>query len=80
LESMIEFTLISSILNRIYEMKKKALGYWKNDTKLDPFRHLVEFITWGTKWKRVIEKIDEWAAWWWANANIDPKNLALLNK
>jgi hypothetical protein len=27
LESMIEFTLISSILNRIYEMKKKALGY-----------------------------------------------------
>jgi len=63
LKSMIEYTLISNILNRIYEMKKKKnpLGYIRDDTKVDPFRHLVEIRTWGTKWKRVIDKIDEWA-------------------
>jgi hypothetical protein len=63
LKSMLEYTLISSILDRIYEMKKKKtpLGYLRDDTKVDPFQHLVEIRTRGTKWKRVIDKIDEWA-------------------
>ncbi len=58
---MIEYKLISNILNRICEMTKKPLEYPKNDTNLDPFRHLLKIKTWGTKWKRVIDKIDEWA-------------------
>jgi len=56
-----EYTLISNILDRIYEITKKPLGYLRNDTKVDPFQHLVEIRTWGRKWKRVIDKIDEWA-------------------
>jgi hypothetical protein len=59
LESMIEYTLISSILDRIYKMTKKML----DDTKLYPLWHLLKIRTWGIKWKRVIDKIDEWVAW-----------------
>jgi hypothetical protein len=62
LESMIEYILIS-ILDRIYEMIKKSLEYSRDDTKLDPLWHLLEIKTWGTKWKKVIDKIDEWATW-----------------
>jgi hypothetical protein len=35
LESMIEYTLISSILDRIYKMTKKLLEYLRNDTRLN---------------------------------------------
>ncbi len=42
-------------------MTKKLLEYPKNDTNLDPLRHLLKIKTWGRKWKRVIDKIDEWA-------------------
>ncbi len=59
---MIEYTLISIILDRICEMTKKLLEYPKDDTKLNPFWHLLEIKTWGTKWKRVIDKTNEWAA------------------
>jgi hypothetical protein len=38
-------------------MTKKPLEYLKDDTRLDPFQHLLEIRTWGTKWKGVIEKI-----------------------
>jgi hypothetical protein len=58
LESMIEYTLISSILEKIYEMKKKSSEYPRDNTKLDPFKHLLKIRTWGTKWKRVIGKIE----------------------
>ncbi len=37
LESMIEYTLVSSILDRICEMIKKLLEYPKDDTQLIPF-------------------------------------------
>jgi hypothetical protein len=36
LESMIEYTLISRILDRICEMTKNLLEYPRDDTKLDP--------------------------------------------
>jgi hypothetical protein len=36
LESMIEYTLISTILDKICEMTKKKLEYLRNDTILDP--------------------------------------------
>jgi len=36
LESMIEYTLISSTLNRIYEMTKRPLEYPRNDSKTRP--------------------------------------------
>jgi hypothetical protein len=61
LESMIEYTLISNILNIICEMTKKPLEYPRDDTDLNPLEHLLKIRTWGTKWKRVIDKIDEWA-------------------
>jgi hypothetical protein len=36
LESMIEYKLISSILDRICEMTKNPLEYPRDDTKLNP--------------------------------------------
>jgi len=36
LESMIEYTLISIILDKICEITKKMLEYPKDDTRLDP--------------------------------------------
>jgi hypothetical protein len=56
---MVEYTFISSVLDKIYEMTKNLL----DDTKLDPFWHLLEIRRWGIKWRRVINKIDEWVAW-----------------
>jgi hypothetical protein len=56
---MIEYTLISIILDRICRMTKKSLEYPKDDTKLNHLWHFLEIRTWGTKWKRVIDKIDD---------------------
>jgi hypothetical protein len=36
LESMIEYTLISNILDKICEMTKKLLEYPRDDTRLNP--------------------------------------------
>jgi hypothetical protein len=62
-----EYTLITTILNRICEMTKKLLEklleYLKDDITLDSLRHLLQIRTWGTKWKKVFDRIDEWAAW-----------------
>jgi hypothetical protein len=63
LETIIEYVLISNILDRICEMTKKPSEYPRDDTKLDPLWHLLELKTWGTKWKRVINKTNEWATW-----------------
>jgi len=62
LESMIEYMLISNILNRFCEMTKKPLEYPKDDTKLNPLWHLLKIRTWIIEWKRVIDKTNEWAA------------------
>jgi hypothetical protein len=78
LELLIEYTLISTILDRIYGMTKKPLEYLINDIRLDPLWHLLKIKTWGTKWKRAIDKIDECAAWQWANAKIDKETFALF--
>jgi hypothetical protein len=80
LESMIEYKLISSILDRIYEMTKKLLEYPRDDTRLNPLRHLLEIKTWGTKWKGVINKTNEWAALRWANVKIDNESLSILKQ
>jgi hypothetical protein len=61
LESIIEYTLISNIVDRIYKMTKIPLEYSKDDTRLNPLQHLLKIRTWGTKWKRVIDKTNEWA-------------------
>jgi hypothetical protein len=45
-----------------------------------PLKHLFEIKTWGTKWKRVIDKTKEWAAWQWANANMDKKSLSIMRQ
>jgi hypothetical protein len=62
LESMIEYTLISSILDRICEMTTRPWECLKDDIQLLSLQHLLEIKTWGTKWKRTIDKIYEWAA------------------
>jgi hypothetical protein len=48
LETMIEYTLISGILNKICKMTTKPLEYPKNSTLLDPLKNLPEIKTWGT--------------------------------
>jgi hypothetical protein len=47
LESTIEYTLMLNI-NRICEMTKKLLESPRNDTELNPLRHLFKIKTWGT--------------------------------
>jgi hypothetical protein len=41
LASMIECTLLSSILDKICKMTKKPLEYPKDDTRLNPLQHLL---------------------------------------
>ncbi len=77
---MIEFTLISSILDRMCEMTTKPWEYPRDDTWLLPLQHLLEIRTWGIKWKRAIYKINERVMWQWANANINNESLALLKQ
>jgi hypothetical protein len=52
LESMIENTSISNILDRICKMTKNLLEYPRDDNRLNPLWHLLKIRTWGTKWKR----------------------------
>jgi hypothetical protein len=52
LETMIEYTLIANILNKICKMIRTPLEYPRDPTLQDPFKHLLEIRTWGTKWKR----------------------------
>jgi hypothetical protein len=63
LESVIEYMLISSILNRICEMTTKPWEYPRDDTWLVPFQHLLKIRTWGIEWKTTIDKTKEWVAW-----------------
>ncbi len=56
LETMLEYTLILSILDRICEMITKHLEYPRDPTLLDPLKNLLEFRTWGTKWKGKLTK------------------------
>jgi hypothetical protein len=80
LEFIIEYTLISSILERICEMTKKPLEYPRYNTKLDPLRHLLKIRTWGIEWKKVIDKTVEWVAWRWVNAKMDKKSLSIMKQ
>jgi hypothetical protein len=48
LESMIKYTLISSILDKICEMTKKTLKYPRYDIRPDPLWHFLKIRTWGT--------------------------------
>jgi hypothetical protein len=50
LKTMIEYILISSILNKICKMTIRLLEYLKVSTLLDPLKNLLEIKTWGTKW------------------------------
>jgi hypothetical protein len=60
---MIEYTLISSKLDRICKMTTKALEYPRDPIVLNPLKNLLEVKIWGTKWKRQIDKTTKWAAW-----------------
>jgi hypothetical protein len=52
LESMIEYTLISSILERICEMSTNPEECQRDDSQLHLFQHFLEIRTWGKKWKK----------------------------
>jgi len=41
---------------------------------------LLEIKTWGSKWKKQIDKTNEWAAWRWVNAKIDKESFTLLKQ
>jgi len=56
------------------------LEYPRNNTKLDPLRHLLEIRTWGKKWKRVIDKTMEWATWQWENMKMDKENISIMKQ
>jgi hypothetical protein len=47
LETMIEYTLISSILHRISEMLKMPLEYPRDPTLLNSFKKLLKIRMWG---------------------------------
>jgi phage major head subunit gpT-like protein len=47
---------------------------------LDPFKHLLEIRTWGTEWKKVIDKIVEWVAWLWTNVKMEKYNLSIMRQ
>jgi hypothetical protein len=78
LETMIEYTLILGIFDRICEMTTKPLEYPKDSNLLDPLKNLLQIRTWGIEWKRQIDKTIEWVAWRWVNVKIDKENSALL--
>jgi hypothetical protein len=80
LETMIEYILISSILDRICKMTTKPLEYRRDPTFLEPLKNLLEIKTWGIEWKRQFDKTTKWATWRWANAKIDKDSLALLKE
>jgi hypothetical protein len=41
---------------------------------------LLKIKTWGTKWKRKIDKTIKWAAWRWVNVKINKESITLLKK
>jgi hypothetical protein len=41
---------------------------------------LFKIRTCGTKWKRIINKTNEWATWRWANAKIDNESIELFKQ
>jgi hypothetical protein len=41
---------------------------------------LLKIRTCGTKWKRAIDKIDEWATWQWANAKINKETFSFFKQ
>jgi hypothetical protein len=41
---------------------------------------LLEIRTWGTKWKKIIDKTNEWVAWRWANAKVDKENISIFKQ
>jgi hypothetical protein len=47
LETMIGYTLILGIFDRICKMTTKPLEYLRDLTLLDPFKNLLEIRTWG---------------------------------
>jgi hypothetical protein len=59
LESTIEYTLISSILDKICEMTTKPWECHKDDTQLIPLQHLLEIKTWGKEWEKKFDKTNE---------------------
>jgi hypothetical protein len=80
LETMVEYTLILGIFDRICEMTTKSLEYLRDSTLLNPLKNLLQIRTWGIEWKRQIDKTIEWVAWQWVNVKIDKESIALLKK
>jgi hypothetical protein len=80
LESMIQYTLISSTLDKICEMTTKPWECQIDDIHLFPLKHLLQLKTWVTKWKRKFDKTNEWVAWQWVNEKIEKEIFAILKQ
>jgi hypothetical protein len=52
LETMIKYTLISSILNKICEITTKPLEYPRDPTLLDPLKNLLRIKTCRIEWTK----------------------------
>jgi hypothetical protein len=79
-KTMIEYTLILSILNRICKMTTKPLEYPRDPTLLEPLKNSLEIKTWGIEWKLFFDKTTEWATWQWANVKINKESFTLFKK
>jgi hypothetical protein len=42
---------------------KKTFGVSKRSNIAKPLKNLLEIKTWGTKWKRKMDKITKWVTW-----------------
>ncbi len=49
-------------------MMKMPLEFPRDPTMLDPLKQLLQIKTWGSQWKKKIDKTNEWVAWQWVNA------------
>jgi hypothetical protein len=55
---------------------KNTFKRLRDPTLLDPLKKLLKIKTWGSKWKKQIDK----TSWQWANANIDKESFTLLKQ
>jgi hypothetical protein len=59
---------------------KNTIRILKRSHLIKPPQIVAKIRTWGSEWKKQINKTNEWAAWRWANAKIDKENLTLLKQ
>jgi hypothetical protein len=80
LETMIEYTLISSILDRIGEMIKTPLEYPRYSHLVEPPQVVAKNQNMGIIMEKTINKTNEWTTWQWANVKINKESFTLFKQ